>query len=83
MAKQDNSKFDLLTNIKMTDVEREALNLDRKNRSLRHYMIIAIIISLGIGFTAGIIATYTGVSASKAVTTVEVEIKNTADPKVQ
>lgn len=69
-----NEKFDLLESIQMTDVEREALILSQKNKNLKHYMIIAVIISIFIGFFAGVYSAWTGASAVNSLTTVEVKV---------
>ncbi len=74
MTNKIEKKFDLLTSVKMTDVEREAFRLSQANRSLKHYMIIAVIVSLAAGFAMGVAATFTGVSTAKSVTTVEVKV---------
>ena len=74
MTNKIDKKFDLLTSVKMTDVEREAFRLSQANRSLKHYMIIAVIVSLAVGFATGVAATFTGVSTAKSITTVEVKV---------
>ena len=79
-TKNPEQKFDLLKSVKMSDVEREAFRLNQQNKNLKHYMIIAVILSLVAGFAAGVAATYTGVSAAKAVTTVEVKVDKTESP---
>lgn len=74
MTNKIEKKFDLLTSVKMTDVEREAFRLSQANCSLKHYMIIAVIVSLAAGFAMGVAATFTGVSTAKSITTVEVKV---------